>query len=215
MVSLLDGFIDIPHLSNICMLRLFEWLIGSGWLVGWLCFTSHWQQCHLETAPPFTVPCDGPEARFLHRSHQESNPGPSRGSPLHYRCATPAPLGLEEDWKIPNAPRTQGPQAQQSCICDFELKQVAFSKSPAHIYSVHIWNSTVWIGTEQRVSIPVLVSIHLSTLQTEQTKLYRNSLFRNEPHKILGLGSKRYGLSDIFLDVDMSGTVLDRTNPKR
>ena len=31
--------------------------------------------------------------------------------------------------------------------------------------------------------------IHLSTLQTEWTKLYRNSLFRNEPHKILGLGS--------------------------
>ena len=28
----------------------------------------------------------------LHRSQRESNPGPSRGSPLHYRCATPAPL---------------------------------------------------------------------------------------------------------------------------
>ena len=32
------------------------------------------------------------------------------------------------------------------------------------------------------------VPIRLSTLQTERTKLYRNSLFRNEPHKILGLG---------------------------
>ena len=25
-------------------------------MVGWLCFTSHRQQGHLETAPPFTVP---------------------------------------------------------------------------------------------------------------------------------------------------------------
>ena len=30
-----------------------------GWLVGWLCFTSHRQRGHLETAPPFTVPCEG------------------------------------------------------------------------------------------------------------------------------------------------------------
>ena len=27
---------------------------------------------------------------FLHRSHRESNPGSSRGSPLHYHCATRA-----------------------------------------------------------------------------------------------------------------------------
>ena len=47
-----------------------------------LYFTSHRQRGHLETAPPFTVPCEGREARFLHRSHRESNPGPSRGSPL-------------------------------------------------------------------------------------------------------------------------------------
>ena len=33
------------------------------WLVGWLCFTSHRQRGHLETAPPFTVPCEGSEAR--------------------------------------------------------------------------------------------------------------------------------------------------------
>ena len=62
------------------------------WLYGWLCFTSHQQRGHLETALPFTVPCEGREVRFLHRSHRESNPGPSRGSPLHYHCATPAPL---------------------------------------------------------------------------------------------------------------------------
>ena len=58
----------------------------------WLCFTSHRQRGHLETAPPFTVPCKGREARFLHPSHWELNPRPSRGSPLHYHCAMPAPL---------------------------------------------------------------------------------------------------------------------------
>ena len=30
---------------------------------GWLCFTSLRQRGHLETAPPFTVPCEGREAR--------------------------------------------------------------------------------------------------------------------------------------------------------
>ena len=59
--------------------------------VGWLIFTSHRQRGHLETASPFSVPCEGREARLTHRSHRESNPGPSRGGPLHYRCATPAP----------------------------------------------------------------------------------------------------------------------------
>ena len=32
-------------------------------MVGWLCFTSHRQRGHLVTAPPFTVPCEGHEAR--------------------------------------------------------------------------------------------------------------------------------------------------------
>ena len=36
--------------------------------VGWLCFTSHRQQGISETAPPFTVPCKGCEALFLHCS---------------------------------------------------------------------------------------------------------------------------------------------------
>ena len=31
-------------------------------LVGWLCFTSHQQRGHLETAPPFSVSCEGREA---------------------------------------------------------------------------------------------------------------------------------------------------------
>ena len=33
------------------------------WLVGWLCLTSHRQRSHLETAPQFTVPCEGRVAR--------------------------------------------------------------------------------------------------------------------------------------------------------
>ena len=32
--------------------------------IGWLCFTSHRQRGHLETAPPFGVPCEGHEDRF-------------------------------------------------------------------------------------------------------------------------------------------------------
>ena len=34
-----------------------------GLLFGWL-VVSHRQQGHLETAPPFTVPCEGHKARF-------------------------------------------------------------------------------------------------------------------------------------------------------
>ena len=36
--------------------------------VGWLCLTSHRHRGHLETAPPFTVPYEGREARILHRT---------------------------------------------------------------------------------------------------------------------------------------------------
>ena len=60
-------------------------------LVGWLCLTSHRQRGHLEKATPFTVPCEGREARLIHRSHRELNPGPSHGSPLRYRCTMQAP----------------------------------------------------------------------------------------------------------------------------
>ena len=70
------------------------WLVG--WLVGWLCLTSHRHRGHLETAPPFTVPCEGREARYKHRSDRELNPGPSHGSPFRYRCATKAPLTFYE-----------------------------------------------------------------------------------------------------------------------
>ena len=33
-------------------------------VVDWLCFTSHRHRGHLETAPPFTVPCEGCKAPF-------------------------------------------------------------------------------------------------------------------------------------------------------
>ena len=75
-------------LSDIHTIHMFT----KGWLVGWLCLTSHRQRDHLETAAPFTVSCEEHEAQFLHRSHRESNPGLRRGSPLHYPCASPAPL---------------------------------------------------------------------------------------------------------------------------
>ena len=64
-------------------------------MVGWLCFTSHRQRGHLETAPLFTVPCEGRGVRFLHRFHRESNLGLSHGSPLHQRWAIPAPLEIK------------------------------------------------------------------------------------------------------------------------
>ena len=41
---------------------------------------------------PFTGPCKGREARFLHCPHRESNPGRVRGSLLRNCCATPALL---------------------------------------------------------------------------------------------------------------------------
>ena len=40
-----------------------RWYLFTQMLVGWLCFTSHRQRGHLETAPPFTFPCKGREAR--------------------------------------------------------------------------------------------------------------------------------------------------------
>ena len=57
-----------------------------------LCLTSLQHQGHVEMAPPFTVPCEGREARQIHGSHRESNPGPSRARPLSYRCSRQAPL---------------------------------------------------------------------------------------------------------------------------
>ena len=45
---------------------------------------------------PFTVPCEGCEARFLHRTNRESNLGPSCRSPLHNCCTMQAPMGICE-----------------------------------------------------------------------------------------------------------------------
>ena len=75
------------------VLHVFIIYVGFVMLVGWLCFTSH-QQGHLETVPPFTVPCEGLEARILHHPHLELNPSTLHLSPLHNRCAMPAPPGL-------------------------------------------------------------------------------------------------------------------------
>ena len=63
-------------------------------MVGWLCFTSHRQQGHLETAPPFIVPCEGHEGHFL--TVTTGNRTPSCGSPLHYRCASPVPPYIDD-----------------------------------------------------------------------------------------------------------------------
>ena len=64
---------------------------------------SNQQPGHLETVPPFTVPCEGCEARFLHCPHRESNPGSLLGSPLHNRCATPVPLTNYENFEMINS----------------------------------------------------------------------------------------------------------------
>ena len=61
-------------------------------LVGWLVvFNAPSTVRSFRDGTPFTVPCEGREARFLNRTHQGTNPVPSRDSPLHTRCATPAP----------------------------------------------------------------------------------------------------------------------------
>ena len=82
-ISKIWNLVNLPH--SFCALFLFyvttsEFRIG---LVGFLYFTSHQQQGYLEKASPLTVLCEGREAGFLHRSHRESYPGLSRGSPLH------------------------------------------------------------------------------------------------------------------------------------
>ena len=56
----------------------------------WLGFTSHQQRCHLETAPPFTVPCKGREVRFLHVPTGNRTPG--RRMVVHYSTAAPRQL---------------------------------------------------------------------------------------------------------------------------
>ena len=59
-------------------------------VVGWLCFMSHRQRGHLETALQFTVPCEGRVAGFSRRSHRGSNPGCPVA--VHYTTAAPCQL---------------------------------------------------------------------------------------------------------------------------
>ena len=105
-------------------------------LICWLCFTSHGQRGHLETAPPFIVPCEGGEARFLHRSHRESNPGPSRGSPLHYRCLTTAPRNRNF--------KNNGQYPQTSYTFSVE----SYNRSPCRVGSVGSVSASRTVGRE-------------------------------------------------------------------
>ena len=67
-----------------------------GWLVGLLCLTSHRQRGHLETVPPFTVPCEEREAQFLHRPYWKSNHGSDKKCQYedHGRSPVNAAYGL-------------------------------------------------------------------------------------------------------------------------
>ena len=56
--------------------------------VDWLCFTSHRQLGHLEMAPPFTVPWEGCEARFLPTRNQNLG----HRVAVHYTTAAPCQL---------------------------------------------------------------------------------------------------------------------------
>ena len=49
---------------QILEIYVYEDIVYDVLLVGWMCFTSHRQRGHLETVPPFTVPCEGREPRF-------------------------------------------------------------------------------------------------------------------------------------------------------
>ena len=52
-----------PRYKRVLSIQVRSQAVTFSWLVGWLCLTSHRQRGHLETAPPFTVPCKGREAR--------------------------------------------------------------------------------------------------------------------------------------------------------
>ena len=61
------------------------------WLVDWLCLMSPQQPGHLETTPPFTVPCKGREARFLTPLPPGIKPWVDRVA-VHYTTAAPRQL---------------------------------------------------------------------------------------------------------------------------
>ena len=103
-----------------------------------LCFTSLQQRGHLESAPPFTVPCEGREARFLHGSHRESNPGPSRGSPLRYRCATQAPL-IRNEIKFEFKESSKIRYWSFTLSFTLHVSYVYFVKSALYLYGTKQW----------------------------------------------------------------------------
>ena len=59
-----DGHDVMQHMVLQYIINLIR--IRNLLLVSWLCLTSHRQRSQLETAPRFTVPCEGRDARFLH-----------------------------------------------------------------------------------------------------------------------------------------------------
>ena len=58
-------------------------------VVGWLCLASHRQRCHLETAPPFIVPCEG---RECFNTVTNGNQTPGRCVAVHYITTAPRQL---------------------------------------------------------------------------------------------------------------------------
>ena len=59
-------------------------------MVGWLCLMSHRQPGHLDTAPPFTVPCEGHEAHFYTVPIENRTLGCRVA--VHYTTAAPSQL---------------------------------------------------------------------------------------------------------------------------
>ena len=59
--ALISGTTDFEECVKGCVYIQVRY--GLAEVVCWLCLTSHRQRGHLETAPPFTVPCEGREAR--------------------------------------------------------------------------------------------------------------------------------------------------------
>ena len=54
---------DMATRTRVCLYQQPVTRIFTSSRLGRLCLTSHRQRGHLETAPPFTVPCEGREAR--------------------------------------------------------------------------------------------------------------------------------------------------------
>ena len=73
-------------------------------MVGWLCLTYHRQRGHLETAPSFTVPCEGCEGPFLQRPHhRESNHGlkqSNKKSEVHSDFFSELYLTKKKNWSV-------------------------------------------------------------------------------------------------------------------